>query len=40
LGEGATVVEAYVKLVDCIATHRDRRALAQAGGKPDIRQDS
>jgi hypothetical protein len=24
-GERAAVVQAYVRLVDCIATHRDRR---------------
>lgn len=24
-GERAAVVQAYMKLVDCIATHRDRR---------------
>jgi hypothetical protein len=40
LGEGATVVQAYVKLVDCIATHRDRRTTYEPEDRADIRQDS
>jgi hypothetical protein len=40
LGEGAIVVQAYVKLVDCIATHRDPRTTSQPENRADIRQDS
>ena len=34
------VTEAYTKLVDCIATIRDRRIQAKAEGNRDIRHDS
>jgi hypothetical protein len=34
------VTEAYTKLVDCIATHRDRRIMRPAEDRSDIRQGS
>jgi hypothetical protein len=40
LGTGATVVQAYLNLVTCIATHRDRRTMCPAENRADIRQDS
>jgi hypothetical protein len=39
LGTGATVVQAYLNLVTCIATHRDRH-MCTAENRADIRQDS
>jgi len=38
--EGAAVVQAYVKLVDCIAMHRDRRTMCRPENRADIWQDS